>query len=355
MINFDNKNVVIYAEGRFDSTNAKVAASFIRYHADKCVAVIDSTKAGATCEEILGYGGNIPVVSDLPSTFDKQVDVFMIGNGLFHSDLPQEYRENIKLALEQKMHVVSGIHYRLAQDPELKALADKMGVVIWDTKEPPAGLGTSQYKLLDIPQFIVHTVGSDCRVGKKTTALEVTNYLNQQGTNTVFAATGQSGIYITGKGIAIDAVPSDFVAGATEKLILDSVEGSNADVVLVEGQGSITHPAYSAVTLGLLHGSMPHALILCHEANLEAHKNWEKTPLLSLTQLIDTYETLGGYLRPCKVVGVSVNCKSLSDDEARDVIAQVERDTGLPATDVYKFGAQKLADAVESFRNNKSK
>jgi uncharacterized NAD-dependent epimerase/dehydratase family protein len=351
MLNFDNKKIVIYAEGRFDSTNAKVAASFIRYHAEKCVAVIDSTKAGTTCEQILGFGGSIPVVADLPSILSEEIDVFMIGNGLFHSDLPNEYRSNIKLAIERKMHIVSGIHYRLAQDPELKELAEKMDVVIWDTKEPPAGLGTSQYRLLNISQHIVHTVGSDCRVGKKTTALELANCYNKEQGKAVFAATGQSGIYISGKGIAIDAVPSDFVAGATEKLILDSVADTDSELVIVEGQGSITHPAYSAVTLGLLHGAMPHSLILCHEANLETHKNWERTPLLPLNKLIETYETLGGYLRPCKVVGVSVNCNSLSEEEASAIIAQVERETGLPATDVYKFGAQKLVDAIDRHRH----
>jgi uncharacterized NAD-dependent epimerase/dehydratase family protein len=350
MVTFDGKKIIIYAEGRFNSINAKVAASFIRYHADKCLAVIDSTQVGKTCNEILGYGGEIPVVNSVNDVLGLSPDIFLIGNGLFHNELPDAYRKEIKVALESSMDVVSGIHFRLADDPEFSKLAARNGSVIWDTKEPPKGLTTSQNLVQEIPQLVVHTVGSDCRVGKKTTALEVCASLTKFGIENVFAATGQSGIYISGKGIAIDAVPGDFIAGATEKLILDSVKDTNAEVVLLEGQGSITHPAYSAVTLGLLHGAMPQALILCHEAGLTAHKDWETFPLLPLKELINIYETLGSYMRPCKVIGISINCAGLTEDEAQKIAAEIERETGLPTTDVIKQGADKLVEAINSYR-----
>ncbi|MCY7294563.1 DUF1611 domain-containing protein [Alteromonas sp. a30] len=350
MVIFNRKKVVIYAEGRFNSINAKVAASFLRYHAEKCIAVIDSTQEGKKCQEILGYAGDIPVVKSLSDVIDSKPDIFLIGNGLFHNELPAAYREQIKMALESGMDVVSGIHFRLADDPEFAELAQKTGAVIWDTKEPPKDLTTSQNLIKDIEQFVVHTVGSDCRVGKKTTALEICNELSNQGIENVFAATGQSGIYISGKGIAIDAVPGDFIAGATEKLILDSVKGTQAEVVLLEGQGSITHPAYSSVTLGLLHGAMPQALILCHEAGLKAHKDWEQIPLLPLNELIKIYETLGSFMRPCKIVGISVNCAGLTEDEAEKVVAQIESETGLPSADVIKQSASKLVKAINNYR-----
>lgn len=352
MISFEDKKVVIYAEGRFNSIKAKVAASFIRYHAEKCVAVIDSTQIGKTSDEILGYGGNIPVVPNLVSVLEEKADIFMIGNGLFHNELPEAYREQIKLALEEGMDVVSGIHFRIADDPEFAKLAERTGAVIWDTKEPPKDLTTSQNLVAKLSQLVVHTVGSDCRVGKKTTALEVCAELSNQGVNNAFAATGQSGIYISGKGIAIDAVPGDFIAGATEKLILDSVADNQAEIVLLEGQGSISHPAYSSVTLGLLHGAMPQALILCHEAGLTSHKDWQQIPLRPLNELIQMYESLGSYMRPCKVVGISINCAGLTDEEAEKVVAEAEAETGLPATDVIKQGAEKLVKAILEHREN---
>src|SRR5262249_10958705 len=154
--------------------------------------------------------------------------------------------------------------------------------------------------IASLDRYVIHTVGSDCRVGKKTTAIEITQEAQRRGHNAGFAATGQSGIYISGAGVAVDAVPSDFVAGVSESLVLQLAE--DHDWIVVEGQGSISHPAYSGVTLGLLHGAMPQALVLCHEAGLKHHKGWPTVPLRPLGELIRVYQELSAFVRPATVV-----------------------------------------------------
>ncbi|WP_299003175.1 DUF1611 domain-containing protein [uncultured Shewanella sp.] len=341
------RRAVIYCEGCFGSKTSKVAASYLRYCGSDCVAVIDSDKAGQRVVDILGYGKGIPIISGLEQLGKIKPDVFMIGFGLFSNVLPSAVRESIKQALLLKMDVVSGLHFKLADDPELSALAHQYDCQIWDTKEPSRHLRTSNNRLVNKDNFIIHTVGSDCRVGKKTTALEIAAECRRQGISAVMAATGQSGMYITGNGIAVDAVPADFIAGASEDLVLDLCDENKW--ILVEGQGAISHPAYSGVTLGLLHGVMPQALVLCHQANLTHHKGWPDSPLRSLSELISMYEQLGSYMRKSKVVAISVNCEGMGTDEAEKYLIKVEQETGLPATDVILFGASKLVKCLHQF------
>lgn len=347
MLNLRNKRVTVFAEGCFGPVTSKVATSYLRYRFDECVAVVDSRLAGQDVGDILGYGHGIPVVESLHAALALQPDVLLIGVGLFSNALPEAWRSQIALALDKGIDVVSGLHFRIATDPQFGERAAASGARIWDTKEPPATLATNEAKLAELNRFIVHTVGSDCRVGKKTTSIEIAEAAKRRGFNAGFVATGQSGIYISGSGIAIDAVPSDFVAGATETLVLDAARYH--DWIVVEGQGSISHPAYSGVTLGMLHGAMPQALVLCHEAGLDHHKGWSHVPLRPLRELISIYEQLSAFQRPAKVVGVSVHCGAMTCEEAKHAVAKIERETGLPATDVIKFGADRLVDALAEY------
>lgn len=347
MLNLRNKRVVVFAEGCFGPVTSKVATSYLRYRYDECIAVVDSRLAGQDVGDILGYGHGIRVVDSLQAAMALQPEIFLIGVGLFSNALPEAWRAQIALALEQGLDVVSGLHFRIATDPQFRTLAAASGARIWDTKEPPEDLATNQAKLSELDKFIVHTVGSDCRVGKKTTSIEIADAAKRRGFNAGFAATGQSGIYISGSGVAIDAVPSDFVAGVAESLVLETAR--DHDWIVVEGQGSISHPAYSGVTLGLLHGAMPQALVLCHEAGLAHHKGWPHVPLRPLPELIALYEQLASFQRQAKVVGISVHCGALPPDRAMRFIEQIEQETGLPATDVIKFGADKLVDALAAY------
>ena len=182
------------------------------------------------------------------------------------------------------------------------------------------------------------TVGTDCNVGKMTAQLQLIRRLNERGIRTRFVPTGQTGIMIEGWGIAVDAVVADFIAGAAERLVL---EGSkNADVVLVEGQGSINHPGYSGVTLGLLHGSCPDAMILCHQSTRKyigdyREAAWLRIPPLS--EYVQLYETIGAAVHPTRVIGISLNTYDMNDLEARRACDQAEKETGLPATDPVRF------------------
>lgn len=348
MLSLKNKRVVIFAEGRFGPTSSKVATSYLRYCHKDCVAVIDSRLAGGEVGALLGYGAGIPIVAALESALHLRPEVFLIGVGLFSNALPNAWRAQIAQALKLGMDVVSGLHFRIAKDPEFSQLAAQSGSLIWDTKEPPEDLATSANKVAELDNFVVHTVGSDCRVGKKTTAIEIMLDANKKGYNAGFAATGQSGIYISGSGVAVDAVPADFIAGVSEALVLENAP--HHDWIIVEGQGSISHPAYSGVTLGLLHGAMPQALVLCHEAELLHHKDWPKIALRPLNELVAAYELLAAYMRVAKVVGISLNCAHLNKEQAAAYIAKTEEETGLPATDVIHFGAGKLVEALADYR-----
>jgi len=312
--------------------------------------VIDSRLAGTDISSILGYGEGVPIVARLDDLMAEDPDVFMIGVGLYHNQLPEAWRTQIKQALSAGMDVVSGLHFRLSDDPEFSQLAEANGAIIWDSKDPPEKLATSSARAQELDTFIAHTVGSDCRVGKKTTAIEIALEANRRGLTAAFVATGQSGIYISDAGVAVDAVPADFIAGVAEELV--TTAAVNHDWSIVEGQGSISHPAYSGVTLGLLHGCMPQALILCHELNLKAHKGWPDFPTRSLRELIEIYEKVAGYLRPAKVVAVSLNTADASAEAAIDAIAAIENEVGLPATDVIRFGAGKIVDALQKYSDS---
>jgi uncharacterized NAD-dependent epimerase/dehydratase family protein len=202
-----------------------------------------------------------------------------------------------------------------------------------------------------VPGTIVLTVGSDCAIGKMTVSLELDLEARRRGAPSIFVPTGQTGIAIAGWGIAVDAVVADFIAGAAERLVVEGAEriGNPDDGLLwVEGQGSLIHPVYSGVTLGLFHGSVPHKLVLCHQAG---HTEIEGAgggphPLLALADLVALHEQLALPARPARVVAVALNTRDLDDGAARHAIAAAEAETGLPADDPVRFGPKRLVDAV---------
>ncbi len=196
--------------------------------------------------------------------------------------------------------------------------------------------------------YVVHTVGSDCNVGKMTAQVELRNALVQRGHRTRFVATGQTGIFLEGWGIAVDAVVADFIAGAAEWLVLEAAK--DADIILVEGQGSLIHPGYSGVTLGLLHGSCPDALILCHQAtrgyigDYHGREPWVKIP--PLAELVEIYERAAAPVRPTKVIGICLNTHDLTAAQATEAIRRAQEETGLPAADPVRFDCAPLVEAI---------
>jgi uncharacterized NAD-dependent epimerase/dehydratase family protein len=338
---------LIIADGDFGPMTSKTANSVIRYLPDRVVAVLDRKQVGKTVEEILGFGGSIPVVGSMAEGLALKPTAVLVGIAPQGGRLPAEWRAWLAEALEHGCDLWSGLHTFLSDDPLLAEKARTRGCKILDLRRPPPDLPVAAGRAKEVEPLVVLTVGTDCNVGKMTAQLQLVRKLNQRGLRTRFVATGQTGIMIEGWGIAVDAVVADFIAGAAERLVL---EGSrDADVILVEGQGSINHPGYSGVTLGLLHGSCPDALILCHQSSRKYIGDYRQAAWLQippLSEYIQWYETLGSAVHPTKVIGVSLNTYDLSDVEARRECDQAERETGLPATDPVRFDPGSLVDAV---------
>lgn len=342
-----SRSWLILADGYLLARNAKTAHGVIRYSPDRIAAVLDREHAGRRIADVLPeLAHDAPIVGSLDEALEHSPTSFLLGVATPGGWMPEHWRAWILEAIDAGLEVVNGLHSMLRDDPEIVARADQRHVRLWDVREPPEDIPLFSGRSLEVPQKIVLTVGSDCAVGKKTTALEVTAAGNGAGKRCEFVATGQTGVLIAGKGIAVDRVISDFLAGAAEKLVLEAEPDS--EVLIVEGQGSLWHPAYSGVTLGLLHGSCPHLMILCHQVGRDAIEEPPHTRLPALGELVATYERLAAVNRPAEVVCVSLNCHGLDEAEADAAIEAAERETGLPAGDVFRGDAPKLWEAISA-------
>jgi uncharacterized NAD-dependent epimerase/dehydratase family protein len=248
------------------------------------------------------------------------------------------------------LDVENGLHVFLNDDPELVELARRHGVELRDLRHPPAGLNVPTGANLDVAATVVLTVGSDCAIGKMTVALELDREAKRRGYGSAFAPTGQTGIAIAGWGISVDAVVADFVAGAAERLVVEGVERGGTDYVFVEGQGSLLHPFYSGVTLGLIHGSAPDLYVLCHKAGQEFVEDDPRFPIPPLPQLVELHERISLLAKPARVAAIALNTRDLEENEARRAIQAAEDETGLPAGDPVRFGAEKLVEGLSKPR-----
>ena len=350
------RRLALLAEGRFTPLDAKTAVGMLRYRPQQVVAVVDSTSAGRTAEACVGVGGAIPVVADLEAASARGADSLMIGVAPQGGGLPEEWRRMVREAITRGWDVLSGLHVFLADDPEFAALAERHGARLIDARRPPATRPVAARRAAALDACVVLTVGSDCNVGKMTAALELVRGLEARGTRAAFVATGQTGIFITDHGVAIDAVVSDFAAGVIEQHVVDAAR--DADVVVVEGQGALHHPGYAGVALALLHGACPSAMVLCHVAGRERLRKPGAPPsdedsqpeIRPLSDLVRVYESAASWVSPGTVVAVALNTHGLDDATARHAIQSAARETGLPATDPIRFGAGLLVDAIEAHR-----
>ena len=334
------KRYLILAEGRaLDPHYGKTGRGVVRYGADPVVAIVDSTAAGQMYE-------GVPIVATLAEglALEPRPTTALVGVAVAGGRLPPEWHQLLREVLEAGLDLESGMHEFLADDPELAAAAASRGVEIRDLRRPPTDLSVATGDNLRHDASVVLTVGSDCAIGKKTVAIELDREARGRGLRSVFVPTGQTGIMIAGWGIAVDAVVSDFLAGAAERLV---VEGARrGDLLFVEGQGSIVHPQFSGVTLGLYHGSAPHLLVLCHMAGATEIEGCPGHAVPSLAELVDLHERLSLPARPAKVAAIALNTARLGEDEARRAIADAEDEVGLPADDPVRFGAARVLDAL---------
>ena len=348
-LNPKEHKMVILAEGSFGILESKAATVLVRYHTDNVVAVIDSEQAGKDVSEVIEIGEGIPVLSSLAEAMELNPTMLAIGIAPPGGELPEPWIAILKEAIGHGLHVMSGLHRFLSDDPQLADLAKRHNVTLWDVRKPPEDLPIATCKADEVDQTVILTVGSDCRIGKMVTAIELADTARNRGVDAEFCATGQNGIMISGWGIAIDAVVSDFTAGASEEIVLEGATKAR-DLLIVEGQGSLVHPGYSGVTLSLLHGSMPDAIIFCHQPSRKIVARYT-VPLPPVPELIRQYEMLANPIKPAKVIGIGLNCFDLTEEEAHQAVEDTERETGLPATDVIRFGADKLVDAIQKFHS----
>jgi D-glutamate N-acetyltransferase len=333
------KRYLILAEGRSgDPHYGKTARGILRYAPDPTVAILDSTRAGESYE-------GTPVVATVEEALAYGPTTAVVGVATQGGRFPLAWRELLKQSIAAGLDVESGLHEFVSDDDELAALAREHGVELRDLRKPPEGLNVPTGENLELPATIVLTVGSDCAIGKKTVALELDLEARRRGLPSVFVPTGQTGIAIAGWGIAVDAVVSDFLAGAAERLVVEGYR-RGGELLFVEGQGSLSHPAYSGVTLGLIHGSAPHLFVLCHKAHATEIEGYPGHPLPSLPELVELHERVALPRRRARVACLALNTADLDEEEARRAIAQAAAETGLPADDPVRFGAGTLLDAV---------
>jgi len=338
---------LVYAQDQFGTPSAKTAHSVIRYSAPHVAAVLDRAHAGRRARDVLGFGGDIPIVETVQDGITCGADALLVGIAVAGDGLPAELRSSIAQALQHRLEIWNGLHGFVAEDPELGPLAVKLGVRVHDVRRPPDDLPVGSGRVRPLEQTVVLAVGTDANIGKMTVMLQLRDALCSRSVRAAFAPTGQTGIFIEGWGICVDAVIADFIAGAAEAVTIRAAR--DADIVLVEGQGSILHPGYSGVSLGLLHGSLPHALIACHQPSRKTlrHNSWMSMPPLST--VIRLHEEMANPLRPTTTIGVSLNTSDLNDREAKVEIDKAREETGLPVVDPVRYDPSPLVDAVVAF------
>ena len=340
------RRLAILAEGQFAAHSAKTAYGVIRYGRDDVVAVLDSSRAGQNVATYLP-GRDIPIVATLDEALARPnpPDALLIGIAPTGGRLPESWRATILAAIDAGLDVLSGLHMFVGDDPEFAAAAAVRGTQIVDYRRPPERMETAVGRRHGPGKRVILTVGTDCAIGKMSVALELRKSALAAGDRAAFVPTGQTGMMIDGWGVAVDRLISDFTQGTVEWL----VEQGEAlgDWVLVEGQGSLDHPAYSSVTLALIHGATPQAMIMVHKPGLAEHDfdhlPEASFPIASLPGYIDLHERIAGLVAPSRVVALALNTSLYpDDDEARRIIDATAAETGLPADDPVRFGADRL-------------
>jgi uncharacterized NAD-dependent epimerase/dehydratase family protein len=332
--------IAVLAHGAFPG-RAKTAIGLLRYGDYEPVALLDRENAGDRVDDHVPDLPAMPIVEDAASA--PPFDVLAIGISPIGGAFDPSWRPDVQTAIERGADVWSGLHDFLADDEAFARLADEHGVRLRDVRRPPDDLTVSEGVAGDLDARIVLTVGTDCSVGKMTASMELVAAARERGIDAGFVPTGQTGVMIDGAGVVVDRVPADFVAGAVERMC---EARADHDLLVVEGQGSITHPAYSAVTCAILHGAMPDAVVLCHEAGRERVHGYESFALPPVGEYATLVEDLAAPVARCEVAAGALNTSALDPDPARTAVEEYATALGTPATDPVRFDAGRLVEAV---------
>ena len=315
----------------------------IRYRENEVLAVIDKTKTGSTCQEELGYGGNIPVVESFEACKSMNPDTLVIGNASQGGFISDEYRLEVINAIKYGCNIISGMHHFINDDPEFSTLAKEKGISLTDLRRPPSppNFPRGSWQNREIPVLLI--VGTDCDTGKMTTGWEMTQRLKARGHRVVFIGTGQTGILLSGSGVPIDAVTADFMAGEIEHEI-DKCN-SDTELIIVEGQGALTNQYYAGVTLGLLHGAMPDYMVMTHDPG--RLDDVTEHPMAKMRHVMDLHIDLMKNFKDSKFVGINLLTFTLSDSDARAEIERTREIYNLATTDLVRFGDMDFIGAIE--------
>lgn len=341
----DDRRILLLTDRQLGVFTSKTATCILRYRPERVAALLDRAQAGNDPADVLGVGRGIPIVASVAEALAYEPNCLLIGIAPVGGGLPEAWRGFLREAITHGLDVLSGLHLMLNDDPELSSLAATHGVTLHDVRRPPDAIPVGRHRAPSLAVKRVLCVGTDCNTGKMVAAFELAEALARRGRDARFIATGQTGILLAGGGIAVDRVISDFVPGAVEMMLL---EHEDAEVAVIEGQGSLTEPAYSGVTLGLMHGAAPDAMVLAHHAMRRTLIHHNGVPIPPLAELIHLHERVMRPLYPSRVVGIALNTVGLDDAAARQAVEQTAAHVGLPTTDVVRFGPDPLCDVIEA-------
>ncbi len=316
-----------------DQLAAKTAQGIVDWRPEWCVGQLrlDGCKADTGLEDI-----------DIQTAAERGVGTMVVGVANSGGMLPEHWISNIVEALDAGLDIATGLHKRLSAIPEVAAAAERNGRRLFDARFNDTGFATGKgHKRTGLRLL---TVGTDCSVGKKYTSLALEKAMRNRGMNADFRATGQTGLFISGRGVAIDAVVADFISGAAEWISPDN-DADHWDVI--EGQGSLFHPAFAGVTIGLLHGSQPDAVVICHEPTRTKMRGVEH-PIPSIQQVIDLTIANGRLTNPdITCVGIAVNTSNLAEAEADTYLASLAKEYSLPAVDPIRGDVGPIVDELQ--------
>ena len=331
--------IAVWMESNLDDDYGKMGISALRYLNNEIVCVVDSVFAGKKLSEVSIIKKNIPIIESIDKAKSIGANVLLLGVLTSGGIRPKSWDPVIKEAIEKGMSIINGLHDQI--HPEFSKYLIDNNQWIWDTRVPKVIPKIGSAKAADLINKRVLMIGTDMAAGKMTVGLELYSYLREKKINAGFVATGQVGITVTGNGIPLDAYKIDHACGAVETAV---IEQKDKDVIIVEGQGSILHPG-STATLPLMRGTCPTHMILCHIAGNNSLRSLENIKIPDLKKFIDLNENLASVLGTypkAKVVGVALNTTLMSDEDAKNYIEIVEKETGVPSTDVIRFGGDRI-------------
>jgi len=344
-----NATAIVYCEANFGAIDGKTANGLVR-HSElyEILAVIDSEKTGLDAGVALGEEPRgIPICRDLAHALEHEgrvPDYFIFGMAPASGMLSAAERGLLLEAMDRGMHIVNGLHEFLNDDPVFAAASATRNVKILDIRKPRAKKDLRMFsgRIAEVSCPRIAVLGTDCAIGKRTTATVLSRALNERGVKTVLVGTGQTGLIQGARyGVALDAIPSQFCAGELEAKIVEAFENESPDVILIEGQGALSHPAFSTSSF-ILRGSCPDGVVLQHAPGRAHRCDFEQMPMPTPAKELHLIETFAD----TKVIGLTINHENMSDAEVESAITLYELELSIPATDALSRSPERLVEMV---------